>query len=222
MALKFVDIYNAVAEQAWSMYDADAETIEDFESGLKSSINKALTELWCSYDFPFRVKEYVIRTKKNKNKYTMPTGIIYKKQVNGEQTYSVRIGQNFLQLADNLETIEPIVGKPDRFEVYNDNFLINTYPDDDYEIIVEYLELAVGIDENSKKIYELAEDEDQIVVPEKFEKLFKNALITKSMLYAIADKTDENYAGYEDQYENAYKTLVRYSIGLEKDKRIII
>ena len=37
MSLKFVDIYNAVAEQAWSMYDADAETIEDFESGLKAS-----------------------------------------------------------------------------------------------------------------------------------------------------------------------------------------
>lgn len=222
MALEFVDLYNKVAEQAWSMYDADAESVEDFETGLKSSINKALTELWCSYEFPFRVKKYTIKTKVGVNSYNMPTGNIYKKSVNGEKVYSVKIDKDYLEYADNLDTIELQNGIPTQFEVYNDKFLVNTNPDDVYTIVIEYLELAIGKNADGDKIYELAEDDDYIEVPEKLEKLFKNALITKSMLYAIADKTDENYAGYLEQYENAYKTLVSYSIGIEKDKRIII
>lgn len=222
MTLEFVDLYNLVAEQAWSMYDADAESVEDFETGLKSSINKALTELWCSYEFPFRVKTFNIKTKVGLNTYNMPTGIIHKRTVNGEKVYSVRIDKDYLGYADNLDTIELEDGVPTKFEVYNDKFLVNTNPDDVYTIVVEYLELAVGKNSDGDKIYELAEDDDYIEVPVKLEKLFKNALITKSMLYAIADKTDENYAGYLEQYENAYKTLVAYSIGIDKDKRIII
>ena len=53
MTLTFLSIYNDVAGQAWSMYDGDAESSEEMESALKSSINKALSELWCSYPFPF-------------------------------------------------------------------------------------------------------------------------------------------------------------------------
>ena len=46
MTLTFLSIYNDVAGQAWSMYDGDAESSEEMESALKSSINKALSELW--------------------------------------------------------------------------------------------------------------------------------------------------------------------------------
>ena len=221
MALTFIDIYNAVAEQAWSMYDADAETVEDFESGLKTSINKALTELWCSYDFPFRVKEYVIKTVADQKKYTMPTGIIWRKPVNGSQTYSIRLGKRYLELADNLE-IQDETGVPDKFQVYNDSLLLYPVPDDEYEVVIEYLELAIGEDSFGEKIYELKEDEDTIDVGDKFETLFKNALVTKAMVYAITSREDENYSGYQEQYENAYKTLITYCIGIDKDKRIII
>ena len=36
MTLTFLDIYNEVAGQAWSMYDGDAESIDEMESALKS------------------------------------------------------------------------------------------------------------------------------------------------------------------------------------------
>lgn len=223
MALTFIDIYNGVAEQAWSMYDADAESVEDFESGLKSSINKALSELWCSYAFPFRIKEYAITTDGTTHKYSMPNGIIYKKTVNGSQRYSVRlVGVGYLEYADNLDTLEPTKGVPSSFQVYNDYIILDTIPEKDNTIIVEYLDLAIGEDSMGDKLYELKSDEDTIDVPEKYEILFKNALITKSMTYAIADKTDENYAGYLEQYENAYKILVQYCIGIDTDKRIIL
>lgn len=222
MALTFINIYNEVAEQAWSMYDADVESVEDFESGLKSSINKALGELWCSYDFPFRVKEYTITTQ-DTNSYDMPTGNIYKKSVNNKQTYSVRlVGKGYLEYSDAIDSSELESGTPTKFQVYNDKILLDCIPDDTYSIIVEYVDLAIGEDDFGDKLYELVNDEDEISVPEKFEKIFKNALITKAMLYAIASKEDENYAGYLEQYENAYKTLIKYSMGIDVDKRVII
>lgn len=221
MALTFIDIYNAVAEQAWSMYDADAETKEDFESGLKSSINKALTELWCSYDFPFRIKNHIIKTQKDVNSYDMPTGNILKKSVNDSYVYSIRVDRNYLSLVDDIETKEEKSGKPKEFQINNDQILLYPTPNDEYTVISEYLELAISEDDFGDKRYELKEDEDTIDVPEKLEVLFKNALITKSMLYAIASKGDENYSGYLEQYENAYKDLIKYCNGIDKDKRIV-
>ena len=221
MALTFIDIYNSVAEQAWSMYDADAETKEDFESGLKSSINKALSELWCSYDFHFRIKTYIVKTQKDINSYDMPTGNIIKKSINDSFVYSVRIDRKYLSLASDLDTREDKVGKPTEFQVYNDNLLLYPTPNDEFNVIIEYLELAISEDDFGDKIYELKNDEDTIDVPEKLETLFKNALITKSMLYAIASKSDENYSGYLEQYENAYKNLIKYCIGIDTDKRIV-
>ena len=40
MTLTFLDIYNEVAGQAWSMYDGDAESVDEMESALKSSIEQ--------------------------------------------------------------------------------------------------------------------------------------------------------------------------------------
>src|SRR5574344_1185861 len=134
MALTFLDIYNAVAEQAWSMYDADAESLEDFESGLKTSINKALTELWCSYPFPFRVIEYTLTTVEGQAKYDMPTGNIYRKTVGDSQQYSVKIGKEYLDYVDNIDTLDDANGKPTLFQVYNDNLLFYPSPDGEYEI----------------------------------------------------------------------------------------
>ena len=40
------------------------------------------------------------------------------------------------------------------------------------------------------------------------------------MYYAIASETDENYNGYKEQYEEAYKLLIKYSRGIDIDKTI--
>lgn len=221
MALTFIDIYNSVAEQAWSMYDADVETLEDFETGLKSSINKALTELWCSYQFPFRVVRYTLNTVEGVSEYSTPTGNIISKTVNNKQVHSIRIGKNYLEYSDGIDVFEDKVGTPSLFKVENDKILLYPIPDKEYPIVIEYEEIAVGENVYGEKLYELKEEEDSIVIPEKYEVLFKNALITKAMLYAIASRTDENYAGYQEQYDNAYKTLVTYCIGIDKDKRVI-
>ena len=41
------------------------------------------------------------------------------------------------------------------------------------------------------------------------------------MLYAIASEQDENYSGYKEQYDKAYKILINYTSGLNnKEKRV--
>lgn len=220
MTLRFLDIYNDVAGQAWSMYDGDAESVDEMESALKSSINKALSEIWCSYPFPFRIKTYNFATRDGLNDYATPNGNILKKTVSGKQVYSIRIGTNYLEYLSEYETLETKVGKPTGFYVSNENIHLYPIPDNTYNVTVEYLTLAIGEDDFGTSVYSLVNDEDTIDIPEKYENIFKNALITKSMLYAIASETDENYSGYKEQYEKAYKILINYTSGLEKERKV--
>ena len=220
MALTFLDIYNEVAGQAWSMYDGDAESIDEMESALKSSINKALSEIWCSYPFPFRIKTFTVRTSSGVSEYSTPNGNIIKKTVSGSQVYSVRIGKNYLEYLDNYETLEDKEGTPSGFYIKNDTLFLYPAPDDAYTVTIEYLTLAIGENDFGDSVYSLQNDEDTIAIPEKYENIFKNALITKSMLYAIASEQDENYSGYKEQYDRAYKILINYTSGLKKEQRV--
>ena len=220
MALTFLDIYNEVAGQAWSMYDGDAESIDEMESALKSSINKALSEIWCSYPFPFRIKTFTVRTSQGNSEYSTPNGSIIKKTVSGSQVYSVRIGKNYLEYLDDYETLEDKEGTPSGFYIKNDTLFLYPAPDDTYTVTIEYLTLAIGENDFGDSVYSLQNDEDTIAIPEKYENIFKNALITKSMLYAIASEQDENYSGYKEQYDRAYKILINYTSGLKKEQRV--
>lgn len=168
------------------MYDGDAESIDEMESALKSSINKALSEIWCSYAFPFRIKTYNITAREGINEYTTPNGNIVRKTVSGQQVYSVRIGTSYLEYLSDYETLEQKTGKPTGFYIFNENIYLYPTPDTSYNVTIEYLTLAIGKDDFGTPIYYLQNDEDSIDIPEKYENIFKNALITKSMLYAIA------------------------------------
>ncbi len=220
MTLTFLDIYNEVAGQAWSMYDGDIDSADEMESALKSSINKALCELWCSYPFPFRIKTFTITTSPSNKEYSTPNGNIIKKTVSGRQVYSVRIDKDYLEYLDDYETLEDIEDKPTGFYIRNDSLILYPAPNDIYTVTIEFLTLAIGEDDFGDSIYSLQKDEDSIDIPEKYETIFKNALITKSMLYAIASEQDENYSGYKEQYDKAYKILINYTSGLTKEKRV--
>lgn len=223
MTIKFIDFYNEVAEQAWSMYDADVTSKDEFESALRSSIQKALSELWLSYNFPFRLKTKRIITRENRNNYDLPDGKIFIKTINGKERYSVKCGKTFLEYLSSYEELdldEEQTGEPTSFYVKGDKLYLYPVPDDVYNIYIEYYTLAVGEDKNEDVIYTLSDEDDILDIPEKYEVLFKNALKTLSLAYSIADTTDENYAQYMIQYERAYKILIDYCTGLEEQKRV--
>lgn len=219
--LTLKNIYNKVAGQAWSMFDGEVEDKDEFESSLLSSIQKALTELWCSYPFPFRIKVHNIDTITGIKNYDLPNGNILQRKIDGSQRFCVRlIGGNYLEYIYDYSTLDDKQGEPNGFYVKNDKICFYPCPEKEYKVEIEYLTLEVGKNINGEPIFDLVDDDDFIDIPDKYEKIFENALITKSMVYAIASKIDENYAGYEEQFENAYKILIRYCRGLNINSRI--
>ena len=125
MTIKFIDLYNEVAQQAWSMYDSDATDKDEFESALTSSIQKALSELWCSYNFPFRLKTQKLKTKINKSEYELPNGKIFIKTINSQEKYSIKCGNTFLNFLDDFEELDDEAkGKPEYFYVKGDKLYL--------------------------------------------------------------------------------------------------
>ena len=185
-----------------------------------SIANSVINPQQLSYDVSLTSISVNFSTKINVADYSTPNGNILKKSVNGSQVYSVRIGTNYLQFIDNYETLESKTGLPTSFTIKNDLIYLYPTPDNIYPVSVEYLTLAIGESDFGDAIYTLENDNDSINIPEKYETIFKNALITKSMLYAIASETDENYSGYNEQFAKAYKILLNYTAGINREKRV--
>lgn len=221
MSVTLLDLYNMVASQSWSMFDNDAKETDDFDPVLLSAINKALVEIWCSYPFDFRIKSKTIVTQKNVNKYSLPDGEIIAADTPFGDYYSVMIGKSYLDFIENPESLEPEFGKPQAFFIKKDALSFYPSPDKLYKVRISYLTFAVGEDSQEKPIYALREDSDTIVLPKKYTQLFINALISKSLMYALASPSDENYAGYAVQFEKAYNLLIK-AVGCRKKNRKIV
>lgn len=210
MTLTFIDLYNECAGQPWSMFDNDAESNEDFESAMKISINKAISFLWNYLPWSFRASKYTFTTKIGRANYELPEGIVVQKTIDRATKYGVKYGKKFLTYEGGYELLDDKEGEPDKFYVDGDNIYIYPTPDDAYKITISYSKAPFGLNEDEDELYELKEDEDYINIPEKYETIFKNCVISLAMIYAIADESDENHSGYLKQYEDALAVLIKY------------
>lgn len=221
MTITFLDLYNECAGQPWSMYDPDAESKEDLEQALKISINKALNDIWNLRPWSFRETDSTIKTKPNKSSYDMPNGIIEKRVINGTTRYGVIYGKKNLEYLPDYDYMEEKTGEPEYFYIQGERLYIYPTPDNVYSIKLKYLLLPPALTEEDEEAYELNEEEDYINIPEKYETLFRNCLISLAMVYAIADDSDENHSGYMRQYENSLKTLMQYCNKKIVDRNIV-
>lgn len=206
--------------QAWSMFDGEVEAMDEFESSVTTSIQKALNSLWCSYKFPFRNKTMKFKTRSGVNQYSTPNGNIAQKILKNKKVYSVKIDKNYLEYEPDFETLEDETGTPEKFYVKNDKLFLYPTPDDSYDVEIEYWTIFAACDEDGNSKATLEVDTDYIDIDEKYESIFKAALLPLCMVYAIASDSDENHSGYQRQYEDAYKILVEFTRGIEIDKRI--
>lgn len=221
MTLDFLSLYNECAGQPWSMFDNDAESIEDFESAMRISINKAVSVLWNYQPWTFRKDTSVIKTKAGRNQYEMPDGLLLRKVIDGTQRYGIKYKGKFLEYEPDFELLDEKEGEPEYFYIDGDTIYIYPTPDDAYKLDLVYLKQAYALTEDDDVAYELVNDTDYINIPEKYEKLFKNCVISLAMMYAIAEPTDENYPGYEKQYEDALAVLLKYCKNGLVDKNIV-
>lgn len=223
MTITFLELYNEVAGQPWSMFDADAESIDDLESSLRISINKATSYLWNLYPWYFRVQTSNIRTRSGKAEYDLPIGVLQKKTISGSKKYGIKYNNKFLEYKDDYEELDltDVTGEPTHFYIDGDKLYIYPTPDDVYTLNLKYLSPTYAKDEDEEDKYSFTDDSDTLNVPEKYEGIFKNCLISLSMLYAIADESDENYSGYQRQYEDALGVLMKYCKDSIVDKYIV-
>lgn len=221
MTINFLDLYNDVASQPWSMFDSGAETKADFEPALVSSINKAITDIWYSYPFPFRIKKYVINTLAKYNSYSLPKGNIINESSLEDNLFAVKIDDEYLDCVSKFFD-ENSFGKPLEFMIEDDNLILSPIPDKKYKITIKYLNLAIGYDSDDNEIFYLENPNDYINIPQKYETAFKNTILAKALVDSIASVNDENYVGYKLQYDKAYKLLIKITNPIKKSMSVKI
>ena len=201
------------------MFDGDVGAQDEFEENVISSIQKALSDLWFSYKFPFRYKTKTIKTAAGKQRYAVPDGQIVRKTVNGKSVYGISYQDSFLPQTANIAGTD--TGTPSTFFIKDDYIYLCPIPDDVYNIDIESLSIFPAMSEDGEPKGTLTEENDYIDVPERYETLFLHALMPLAMyLYLIASDSDENWSGYKLQYERALKNLIEFSKVLETDRTI--
>lgn len=217
MTLTFIDLYNKITGQAWSMFDGDVESQEEFETNVTTSIQKALSDLWGKYPYPFKIKTKTLKTKIGNTRYSTPNGTISKKN----NKYNVKFNNEYLEYNEDVEELDQtITGEVKYFNVENDNFIIYPIPDKIYTIYIDYETLFPCCNKDGTTKATLENADDYIDIPAKYEELFKNALITLAMTYLIASDSDENFSQYKAQAQTAYERLIKATKSIKKDKRI--
>lgn len=218
MTITLMDLYNSAATQEWAMYDNDAVSDSEFEDSLVLAINKAVLQVFLSYDFPFRERTHVILTIPKIPVYDMPSGIIKKNQ---SGNYSVKYNSKEMTYISDFDKVSKSYGIPNSFTIKNDKLILHPVPKEKGIVTIDYMTLVIGETAEGEEIYSLKNSTDILSVPVYLEEIAKEAIITRTMLNSIASESDENYSAYKKQADKAYKLLVKYSKGVGQDKRMM-
>lgn len=219
MAITLLDLYNTAASQEWAMYDNDALSDAEFEDSLVLALNKSIMEIYSSYDFPFRDRTHLILTIPRMDSYDMPHGII-KRDKKGN--HIVKYNSEQLDFIEDPSSLEKKLGVPESFYIQNDKIVLYPVPQEKGIVTIDYMTLVIGETKDGNELFVLKNDSDILLVPIHLEELMKEAIITRTMLNTIASESDENYSAYLKQADRAYKLLVKYSKGVELDKKFRI
>ena len=217
MSLTLLDLYNTAASQEWSMYDSDAKSDSEMDKSLVLAINKAILEIYASYNFPFRERTHLILTIPHMNAYDAPSGVIKR---NNNEEYIVKCNSAILDFIEDSSELTPCCGVPDGFYISNNKIMLYPTPSEKYLVAVDYYTLAIGESAGGEELYSLKNSSDILSIPVYLEELAKDAIITKTMLNSIASESDENYSAYKKQADKAYKLLVKYSKGVAAEKKV--
>lgn len=219
MTLTLMDLYNTAASQEWAMYDNDATIDSELEDSLVLALNKAILDIYSSYDFPFRERTHLILTIPRIAGYDLPSGLI-KRNSDGE--YLVNYNSCRLKYIEDASDLVPKCGVPEGFYIKNDQLMLYPIPSERGMVTIDYMTLAIGEAANGDEIYSLKNGTDKLTVPAHLEQLMQEAVITRTMLNTIASEKDENYSAYKKQADKAYRLLIKYSKGVGVDKAIKI
>lgn len=217
----FFDIIKDVSNLRWSIVDPEPESFAEVQKAVKLAVAQAHNYIWNLDTFPFKVKKDAIFINANENTVLAPKGNIMRVFVDGA-------GNELQQIvAEDADFLSTKTGKPEFYwvEFTDEGAVIKVYPTpkERTTIVVRYVTNMKAKDSAGNVKHNLEEMDDVLNLPndESIEDIYLHCLKLKSMVYLVADETDENYKPYEKEFLEAYNGLLKLT-GVKREPRLVI
>lgn len=217
----FFDIIKDVSNLRWSIVDPDPESFAEVQKAVKLAVAQAHNYIWNLDDFPFKLKKEAIAIEPDTNTFLAPRGNLLKVWVDGQKNELSSIP------GEASDFLPPKSGTPEYYwvEFTDEGAAIKIYPTPDKKmtLIVRYISNHKAKNQAGDLKYNLEAMDDVLNLPndQTIEDLYLHCLNTKSMVYLVADSTDENYQPYEKEFLEAYQALLKLT-GVKLEPRIVI
>ncbi len=217
----FYDIIKDVSNLRWSIVDPEPESFAEVQKAVKLAVAQAHNYIWNLDDFPFKNKKDAISVSAGSNTVLAPKGNITKVWVDGETSDLSSIA------SESADFLEPKTGMPECYwvEFTDEGAAIKLYPTpaEKITLMVRYVTNYKAKSNEGDLKYNLEAMDDVLNLPndQTVEDLYLHCLNTKSMVYLVADETDENYRPYEKEFMEAYQGLLKLT-GIQREPRLII
>ena len=156
------------------------------------------------------------------NAFPAPNGDILQMWMQDGSRYLQKIAPEDGDLLDMSKT-----GRPELYWAdFGDNgAVVHLWPapDREYSFFYRYANNMKARDARGNEKFNLEELDDVVNIPDNpaIEDLFMHCLYTKSMVYLIADETDENYQPYEREFREAWYNLLDIA-GIKRAPKLMI
>lgn len=215
----FQQIVKDVSNLKWSTVVLE-EAFAEVEDNVKLAVRQANSYIFGLKDFPFRIKKGGLTTKENA--FPAPNGDILQMWMQDGSRYLQKIAPEDGDLLDMSKT-----GRPELYWAdFGDNgAVVHLWPapDREYSFFYRYANNMKARDAAGNEKFNLEDLDDMVNIPDNpaIEDLFMHCLYTKSMVYLIADETDENYQPYEREFREAWYNLLDVA-GVKKAPKLVI
>lgn len=217
----YYDIIKDVSNLRWSIVDPEPESFAEVQKAVKLAIPQAHSYIWGLSDFPFKSKKEAINLTLGQTSVLAPKGQIISLHIEGNKSFLTPIQ------VEEVDLLEPKRGTPQYYwiEFTDQGATINLYPQPDKPMILvarfETNQKAKNV--NGELKANLTDINDTLNLPqdETIEDLYLHCLYTKAMEYLIADATDENYAPYQKEFDEAYRNLLNLT-GIKRQPYLVI
>jgi hypothetical protein len=217
----FFDIIKDVSNLRWSIVDPEPESFAEVQKAVKLAVAQAHNFIWNLDDFPFKVKKDAIFINANENTVLAPKGNIMRVFVDGANNELQQIK------SEDADFLSHKTGKPEFYwvEFTDSGAVIKVFPTpkEKTTIVVRYISNMKAKDSAGNPKHNLEEMDDVLNLPNdaSIEDIYLQCLKLKSMVYLVADETDENYKPYEKEFLEAYQGLLKLT-GVKREPRLII
>ena len=216
----FFDIIKDVSNLRWSIVDPDPESFAEVQQAVKLAVAQAHNYIWNLESFPFKLKKDALLVPAGESAVLSPKGNIMRVFVEGASKELTQL------VPEDADFLAQQSGEPEFYWVdfTDDGTVIKLYPTpkEQTTIVVRYISNMKARNSAGELKYNLENMDDVLNLPndKSIEDIYLHCLNLKSMVYLVADETDENYKPYEKEFLEAYQGLLKLT-GVKVEPRLV-